>query len=167
VSRTRRPQVRRGTAGQRVVLVAPRADLTGPGMATLLEQVAAARWTLTAVVEPSDWRSALRMVADGLADVLATTRPEHLPAVQLVHGIGAMVPPSTPEPARKSSAPAPAEQPGKPRRRTVAKRSRVLQPSTPLQPERVSTVPTPLPIEPNAPSESSRTRRPNVLRGAA
>jgi hypothetical protein len=94
VSRTRRPQVRRGTAGQRVVLVAPRADLTGPSMAKLLEQVAAARWTLTAVVEPSDWRSALRMVADGTADVLATTRPEHLPAVQLVHGIGAMVPPA-------------------------------------------------------------------------
>lgn len=94
--RIRRPQVRRGTAGQRVVLVAPRADLTGPGMAKLLEQVAAAKWTITSVIEPEDWRSALRMVADGLADVLATTRPEHLPAVQLVHGVGTLVPPAAP-----------------------------------------------------------------------
>jgi hypothetical protein len=94
VSRYRRPQVRRGIAGQRVVLVAPRADLTGPRMAKLLEQVAAAKWTLTTVVGPEDWRTALRLVADGAADVLATTSPEHLPAVQLVHGIGAMVPPA-------------------------------------------------------------------------
>jgi hypothetical protein len=93
-NRTRRPQIRRGTAGQRVVLVAPRADLTGPRMAKLLEQVAAAKWTLTTVVGPEDWRTALRLVADGAADVLATTSPEHLPAVQLVHGIGAMVPPA-------------------------------------------------------------------------
>jgi hypothetical protein len=156
-NRTRRPQIRRGTAGQRVVLVAPRADLTGPGMAKLLEQVAAAKWTITSVIEPEDWRTALRMVADGLADVLATTSPEHLPAVQLVHGVGAMIP----------SAPPPAEQAEKPRRRTATKQPRVLQPSTPSQPERVSAVPTPLPIEPTAPRESSRTRRPNVLRGVA
>jgi hypothetical protein len=97
-NRTRRPQIRRGTAGQRVVLVAPRADLTGNAMERLLQQVTAARWTITSIIDPADWRTALRMVADGLADVLATTSPEHLPAVQLVHGVGTMLPPATPEP---------------------------------------------------------------------
>lgn len=170
----RRPQIRRGVAGQRVVLVAPRADLTGAGMAKLLEQVTAAKWTITSVIEPEDWRTALRMVADGLADVLATTSPEHLPAVQLVHGVGTMLPPSTPERpkvASTPSAPTRAEQASKPQRRTAAKQQRPLPSSTPPQPERVSLLTTPLPFEPieptPAPRANAKDRRPTILRGIA
>lgn len=164
----RRPQMRRSTAGQRVVLVAPRADLTGTAMAKLLEQVTAAKWTIASVIEPQDWRTALRMVADGFADVLATTSPEHLPAVQLVHGVGAMLPPTTPERVRIPSPPAPVEQAEKPRRRTTAKRQRALTPATPPQPETVPELPLPLPIEqPAASRANTKDRRPTILRGVA
>lgn len=167
----RRPQVRRSVAGQRVVLVAPRADLTGNAMTKLLEQVTAAKWTIASVIEPEDWRTALRMVADGLADVLATTSPEHLPAVQLVHGVGTMLPPTTPERVRIPAAPAPAEEPRQPRRRTPAKRQRTLTPSTPPQPVRAPEPPTPPPFEPIKPSPaprvSAKDRRPTILRGVA
>ncbi|BEL09204.1 hypothetical protein Q0Z83_073950 [Actinoplanes sichuanensis] len=133
-SKQRRPQIRRGLEGNRVVLVAPRNDLSGADLRRVMDEIAAAHWVLATIVDPADWRTAFRLILDGDADILLTTRHEHLPAIQLVRGCPLKAMPVVGE----SSVPTPSEQGG------------ALPPSTPSrQPFNGGT---------------AGSRRPNVLR---
>lgn len=76
--------------GNRVVLVVPRSgpEAEGARLMAALDQIAAAGCDLVAVVDPAQGKDALRMVVDGEADLIVTTRPEYFPLVRFAGGFG-------------------------------------------------------------------------------
>lgn len=70
--------------GQRVVLVIPR-DGSGSkqGLSATLDEIARLGWVLVSVIDPARHLEALRMVLDGVADVVLADRPEHMPSVRI------------------------------------------------------------------------------------
>lgn len=76
--------------GQRVVLVTPRAD-TGSApqrLRTTLDEIARLGWIIAAIIDPSQQMDALRMVVDGLADVVVAASPEHLSVLKFAYDLG-------------------------------------------------------------------------------
>lgn len=73
---------------QRVVLVFPRQQTSKARLMKALEQIEGCGYELTAVVDPERHLEALRMVVDGLADLVVVTAAEHCPLVQHVGDLG-------------------------------------------------------------------------------
>ncbi|MBM2614091.1 hypothetical protein JIG36_00795 [Actinoplanes sp. LDG1-06] len=67
----------------RAVLVIPRdGKLHADARLTrALDHIARTGWELVAVIDPQNHVDALRMVLDGLADIVVVTRSEHFPLV--------------------------------------------------------------------------------------
>jgi hypothetical protein len=68
--------------GKRVVLVTPR-PCRGVTLEATLDGLAELGWVVTAIVDPAEHIEALRIVAEGSADVVVVTRPEYMPTVVL------------------------------------------------------------------------------------
>jgi hypothetical protein len=69
--------------GRRAILVIPRRGMDNPNrLSNALDQLALGGYELVAVVDPDDHVEALRMVLDGMADLLVITEAQHFPIVQ-------------------------------------------------------------------------------------
>lgn len=75
------------------MLVIPRVIPTDPALPedrklmAVLDQIEQGGWELVAIVEPERYLEALRLVLDGLADVVVVTRPEDFPVIQLASNL--------------------------------------------------------------------------------
>jgi hypothetical protein len=75
---------------RRAVLIAPRVGGSGEtptslkAMLDAMDEMARAGFELVGVLDPKDHLEAHRMIADGVADVIVVTRPDHLPTVRVV-----------------------------------------------------------------------------------
>jgi hypothetical protein len=88
MSRDRRPQPMPRPGRQRAVLVVPRDGTEDKRHLTrALDEIARLGWVLAAVIAPADHLDALRMVLDGLADVVLASRPEHMPTLQFIYNL--------------------------------------------------------------------------------
>lgn len=68
---------------QRAILIALRSDQTGlQATVDAMEQLARGGFELVGIVDPADHMIALRMVLDGIADVIVSTRPDHMPVLR-------------------------------------------------------------------------------------
>jgi hypothetical protein len=74
----------RGEPGTRVVLVNPRRGKPdGPALSKALTEFQRLGWTLAAVIDPDDHLDALRMIIDGVADVIVVTSEDQMPVLQI------------------------------------------------------------------------------------
>lgn len=169
----------RSSGRRRAVLVAPRAGGSGETPTSLRATIAAmemlerAGFELAGIIDPQDHLEALRLVVDGLADIIVATRPDHLPALRMASDEAwfahpARTPDAVPEGAHRRSRRLLRPEDSEPRKRPEGGRFGPGDSLDHRRPEAVDPVPEPevrpVPVRQRRPQPVDGRRRTRMLR---